>query len=91
MNGLQRENAMIRESLEKEKASNVTLKLQLESKNQFISSFTASTAPALNPIAVSSSGYSSTSGSQYSLEQATTVVQQQQQQHQKFHLLNKVA
>ncbi len=41
MNTLQRENIIIKESFEKEKAARQTLQLQLESKNQFIHSFTS--------------------------------------------------
>lgn len=41
VNLLQRENMIQREALEKEKSCRQTVELQLESKNQFIHSFTA--------------------------------------------------
>ncbi len=45
MSLLQRENILHREAFEKEKSFRQTLELQLESKNQFIHSFTAQQSP----------------------------------------------
>jgi len=44
VNSLQRENMGVKECLEKERAARQTLQLQLESKNQFIQSFTQSSS-----------------------------------------------
>jgi len=49
VNALQRENMGMKECLEKERAARQTLQLQLESKNQFIQSFTQSSSSSGSP------------------------------------------
>jgi len=57
VNSLQRENMGVKECLEKERAARQTLQLQLESKNQFIQSFTqSSTSSGSSGVKKSSAG-----------------------------------